>query len=136
MVYSLRTWHLPRPQAGPNRSSSPGNGPASASKTGAAKPLSGPSWGSQSRGGSSLGCHKASLGQEEKTEWVTWSSTGWASLRLSMPGPSWFLLLLCHPANTTWLHTPPQRSYEPRFKHVRSNTRSSTAEMCVLNFLN
>lgn len=60
--------HLPHPWAGPDRCSSPGNGPASASKTGAAGPPSGPSWGSRSRGGSSLGCRKASLGGRGKNK--------------------------------------------------------------------
>lgn len=49
---------------------SPGSDPASASMTGAAAPPCGPSWGSRSRGGSSLGCRKASLVGETKAEWL------------------------------------------------------------------
>lgn len=49
----------------------PGSDPASVSTTGAAAPPCGPSWGSRSRGGSSLGCHKASLvGKRKKAEWA------------------------------------------------------------------
>lgn len=119
---------FPHPWAVPNRYSSPGNGPAFASRTGAAEPLSGPSWGSRSRGGSSLGCRKASLwGRGKKPEWVTWPRIG-GGLRWGLAsGSAWLgpassfcfcVILPAHPGCT-----PTQTSYNHRFQHISSSDR-------------
>lgn len=117
---------LPHPQARLNSCSSPGNDPASASRTRAAELLSGLSWGSRSREGSFLGCRKASLwGRGKKPEWVTWPRTGkesqvGAGFRPPMLGPAGsfcsYVILPAHPGCT-----PHPR--QVRFKHISSSNR-------------
>ena len=132
---------LPCPPGGPDSHGSPESDPASASRTGAVALPSGPSWGSRSRGGSSLGCRRASLGRKRgKPEWAPSPGSGRGTRAgpasgpdspwLPGAGPGWFLLLLQHPDGTPL----PREATHPGL-HRQQKQQAIPPEMLVLNVL-